>query len=140
MLHSRMPLLASDFIMDRLTLYVICFCLLSARLLLSEHRPKDLPTPLLRWMLFTCPFNTTVHSMTRPRGRPKRGSPWKPRRPPVKPPSSPSGRPSPRPQSAALLQDSMVASLATTSRSPISSPSHLHVPLVKFQPPAPFHG
>jgi hypothetical protein len=38
--------------------------------------------------------------MPRPRGRPRRGSPWKPRRPSVSPPDSPSVDSSPPPQSA----------------------------------------
>jgi hypothetical protein len=36
----------------------------------------------------TCP-------MPRPRGRPRRGSPWRPRRPPISPPTSPSSCSSP---------------------------------------------
>jgi hypothetical protein len=41
--------------------------------------------------------------MPRPRGRPRRGSPWKPRRPSVSPPDSPSADSSPPTQSAHLL-------------------------------------
>jgi len=75
--HSHRPPLASVLIMVRFILFDICFRLLSTRLLLAENRPQSLPVPLLS-TLFTRPFISTVHSMTRPRGRPKQGSPWQP--------------------------------------------------------------
>jgi hypothetical protein len=46
----------------------------------------------------------------------------------------------PAPQPDALLQNSMAPTIASTSRSPVTCQCYLHVPLVKFQPPTPFHG
>jgi hypothetical protein len=125
-----------------------------AGFLSSQHRLDSayllwvdgIPVPLLHWTLLACFITRTEHIMTRPRGRPRRGSPWKPRRPSVTPPGSPSVCSSPRPQSesiAALPQDpqgAMVISMATIPRSPISLSHHLHDPLVNFHPPAPILG
>jgi hypothetical protein len=61
--------------------------------------------------------------MTRPRGRPRRGSPWKPRRPPITPPDSTSDDSSPRHQSdftPVSLQAPQFSSMAVIPRTPIS--------------------
>jgi hypothetical protein len=50
-------------------------------------------------VLWTASARRTGWTMTRPRGRPRRGSPWKPRRPSVSPSDSPSISSSPRLQS-----------------------------------------
>jgi hypothetical protein len=61
--------------------------------------------------------------MTRPRGRPRRGSPWKPRRPSITPPDSTSTDSSPRHQSESTpvsLQAPQFNSMAIIPRTPIS--------------------
>jgi hypothetical protein len=61
--------------------------------------------------------------MTRPRGRPRRGSPWKPRRPPITPPDSTSDDSSPRHQSdftPVSLQALQLSSMAVIPRTPIA--------------------
>jgi hypothetical protein len=61
--------------------------------------------------------------MTRPRGRPRRGSPWKPRRPPITPPDSTSADSSPRHQSVSTpvsLQAPQFRSMAIIPKTPIS--------------------
>jgi hypothetical protein len=149
--HSRIPSLSSVFRMARLTLYVICPRPMPAGSLSSQHRPDSafllwvdsIHVPLLNWTLLAYLITCTESIMTRPRGRPRRGSPWKHCRPSVTPLGSPSVCSSPRSQLesiAALLQALMVVSMATIPRSPISLSRHLHDPLVIFHPPAPIPG
>jgi len=80
--------------------------------------------------------------MKRLRGRPKRGSPWKPRRPPVTPPSSSSSEPTRPPQPAPRLDtglEPVIASSATPSRSPNSLQRHPLDSMVRLpsSPPLP---
>jgi hypothetical protein len=138
--HSRRPPLASVFIMAWLTHVCVIFSRLVVRKApLVGAQAKSLPALSCTGRCLPA-FSHTVHIMTRPRGRPKRGSPWKPRRPPVTPPGSPFWLSLPSSSVGCSPARFDGASMATTSRSPISLSCHLHDPLVKFPPPAPFHG
>jgi hypothetical protein len=70
-------------------------------------------------------------TMTRPRGRPRRGSPWKPRRPSVSPSDSPSISSSPRHHSghlSAYSHDRMNSHSTRGALVPRTSSSPLHYP------------
>jgi hypothetical protein len=64
-------------------MYVTYSSLVCERLLGTKHRHYS--GPALPWhsTLIACLCIHFWYRMTRPRGRPKRGSPWRPRRPPV---------------------------------------------------------
>jgi hypothetical protein len=63
------------FSMDFLAMYVTYSCLVFERFLGSKHRENSGPAPLRHCMLLACLFTHTGYRMTKPRGRPKRGSP-----------------------------------------------------------------
>jgi hypothetical protein len=95
---------------------------------------------LLHLVSFSC-YATNL--MPRPRGRPRRGSPWKPRRPSVSPPDSPSTCSSPSLQPEPILPASPAPpvsqfdSLAIIPRLSCSSSRHLLVPPTVEPPLAP---
>jgi hypothetical protein len=71
-------------------------------------------------------------AMTRPRGRPRRGSPWKPRRPSTTPSESTSTDSSPRQKSHSIpisLCAPQLNSMAIISRTPVSILQLSQVPL-----------
>jgi hypothetical protein len=110
---------------------VVHFCSLSAGLIPTQLK---LISVLLLWSelapviplhqaAFVPSASCTGHPMTRPRGRPRRGSPWKPRRPSITPPDSTSADSSPRHQSdftPVSLQAPQFSSMAIIPRTPIS--------------------
>jgi hypothetical protein len=85
----------------------------------------------------------TTRIMPRPRGRPRRGSPWKPRRPSVSPPASPSSCSSPSIQPEPILPSppalavSQFDSLAIVPRLSSSASRHLPDPPLFEHPLAP---
>jgi len=86
---------------------------------------------LLYPMLFDPLESFTRPPMTRPRGRPKRGSPWKPRRPPTTPPDLTSDDSSPSHRSAftpASLKAPQLSSMEIITHSPIALLRLLHNP------------
>jgi hypothetical protein len=100
--------------MARLVVLVIDPCMQSAGLLPSQHR-RDLARPLRiavvpvtflhLWFNFV-QTSPPTHMKERLRGRPRRGSPWKPRRPSVSPSVSPSTCSSSRPQTPSTIATS----------------------------------
>jgi hypothetical protein len=120
-------------LMESLVLFGIHLCLQAAEPFPLQQRS----TPAtLRWynpilvcslhpVLFFLSVRCTKLAMTRPRprGRPKRGSPWKPRRPSITPSDSTSGDSSP-PRHAKTIPVSLrapqLSSMAIISRTPIS--------------------
>jgi hypothetical protein len=89
-------------------------------LLLWCERDPILP---LRPSTFVLPAICTDRHMTRPRGRPRRGAPWKPRRPSITPPDTTSDDSSPRHQSVSTpvnLQAPQFGSMAIIPKTPIS--------------------
>jgi hypothetical protein len=88
----------------------------------------------------TLSIQFTTRTMPRPRGRPRRGSPWKPRRPSVSPPASPSScsspsiQPEPTLPSSPALAASHFDSLAIVPRLSSSTSRHLPEPPL-FEPP-----
>lgn len=88
------------------------------------HWHKVAPAILLHRLLLIPLASCIELSMTRPRGRPRRGTPWKPRRPSVTPPDSTSTESSPRqqtkspPVSLRVLQFNSMAVIPST---PIST-------------------
>jgi hypothetical protein len=93
----------------------------------STSDPSRWRNAILVFSLHRVPFLFSVHctefSMTRPRGRPRRGSPWKPRRPSITPPDSTSADSSPQRQSRPIpvsLHAPQLSSMAIISRTPIS--------------------
>jgi len=125
--------------------------LLSAGLIPSQHRLESArflwvdvaPAILLHRVLLVSSAIRTVHLMTRPRGRPRRGSPWKPRRPSVSPSDSPSIFSSPRLQSdlfsasSHIPLNSQLNFLAMVPKSPSSLLRHFLNPLVNPTSPTP---
>jgi hypothetical protein len=84
-----------------------------------EHPPV---TPLHQ-APYVPPASCTRLPMTRPRGRPRRGSPWKPRRPPTTPLDSTSDDSSPRHRltyTPVSLQAPQLSSMAVIPRTPIA--------------------
>jgi hypothetical protein len=97
-------------------------------LLLWCERDPILP---LRPSTSALPAICTDHHMTRPRGRPRRGAPWKPRRPSITPPDTTSDDSSPRHQSVSSpinLQAPQLGSMAIIPKTPISLLRLLHDP------------
>jgi hypothetical protein len=133
------------------TMLVIYLRLLLAGLIPSQHW---LDPARILWVdvahaihlhrvLLISSASRTVYLMTRPRGRPRRGSPWKPRRPSVMPPDSPSICSSPRLQSEFFSASSHVPPnaqfncLAIIPRSPNSLLRHFQDPPVNPSAPTP---
>jgi hypothetical protein len=138
--------------MAGLSVHVFCLCAC------SNWHPPLRPSSELTWncMLITALvrlqafYHCLVHLassiryktslMPRPRGRPRRGSPWKPRRPSVSPPASPSSCSSPSIQPEPILPPppalavSQFDSLAIVPRLSSSSSRHLPDPPT-FGPP-----
>jgi hypothetical protein len=80
---------------------------------------------ILLWYQATFPPLTSYIGprMTRPRGRPRQGSPWKPRRPSITPPTSESEDCSPRHQfnsTPASLRPLQFSSMAVIPHTPVS--------------------
>jgi hypothetical protein len=94
-------------------------------------------------VLWTASARRTGWTMTRPRGRPRRGSPWKPRRPSVSPSDSPSISSSPRLQSGHFsasshgLTNPQFNCMAMVPRTPSSPQRHLLSPPVNPSVPTP---
>ena len=132
-------------------MFVICPRLLSAGLLPSQHGLDSarllwvivVPATLLHRVLLISSASCTVYLMTRPRGRLRRGSPWKPRRSSITPPDSPSICSSPRLQSEFISASSHVPSnaqfnsMAIIPRSPNSLLQHFQEPPMKPSAPTP---
>jgi hypothetical protein len=106
------------------------------RIIWFDVVPDHSPAIHLHRVLLTSSASRTGHLMMRPRGRPRRGSPWKPRRPLVSPPDSPSICSSPRLQSELFSASSHVSlnshfnCMAMVPRSPSSLLRHLLNPPV----------
>jgi hypothetical protein len=103
-------------------------------------RREHSPFILLHQTPFVPPASCTRPPMTRPRGRPRRGSPWKPRRPPTTPPDSTSDDSSPRHRSdftPASLKAPQLSSMAVITRTPIALLRLLHDPPAGPSSPVP---
>jgi hypothetical protein len=112
---------------------------------------KFIPVLLLWYQATFPPFASYIGLlMTRPRGRPRRGSPWKPRRPSITPPDSTSDDSSPRHQSNSTpvsLRPPQFSSMAVIPRTPVSllrllndSPAAPHNPVTLHDPPSRLDG
>jgi hypothetical protein len=140
--------------MAGICMFVVCFCAgfiwLSPLQPLSKHTGSGMHTNAL--VRLQASFHSLVHLapfsfhpskiMPSPRGHPRRGSPWKPRRPSVSPPpspsscSSPSTHPEPNPPSPAAIDFPHFDSFSIVPKMSSSS-SHLPPNPLVFRPPPP---
>jgi hypothetical protein len=106
------------------------------------HWHEVTPAILLHRLLLVPIASCIELSMTHPRGRPRRGAPWKPRQPSVMPPDSTSTESSPRQQTKSppvSLQVLHFNSMAVIPSTPISTLQLSLDPLAYPSNPMPFH-
>jgi hypothetical protein len=117
-------------IMARLVSFGISPCKRSEGLPPSRRNYHQVGTEVIFFVFLQhwsnpAPPRSPAHMKERPRGKPKRGSPWKPRRPPISPLASPATGSSSLPQSnSPAATPPPLQSLH--SRSPPSQPAILH--------------
>jgi hypothetical protein len=121
----------------------------------------ELPPPPLKFIVVLLPwyqetfdpsasYIELLMTRPRPRGKPRRGSPWKPRRPSITPPDSTSDDSSPRHQSnptPVSLRPQQFSSMAVIPRTPVSLlrilndfPAVPHNPVTLHDPPSRLDG